>query len=89
LTGLTHKNAALEGRQKGGRRVVKFAAFNVRCPYEVGDKIQDEKGKEYTITDIMTIHSVKQMRVKFVYELDNSGKLINLVEPMKGRPEDN
>ena len=59
---------------------MKFAAFNARCPYELGDKFRDEKGQEHTITDIVALHSVKEMKVRFVYELDNSGKLVNLVD---------
>ena len=58
---------------------VKFAAFNARCPYELGDKIRDTEGKEHTITDIVALHSIKEMKVRFVYELDNSGKLVNLM----------
>lgn len=59
---------------------MKFAAFNASCPYELGDKIRDTEGKEHTITDIVALHSVKEMKVRFVYELDNSGKLVNLVD---------
>lgn len=57
---------------------MKFAAFNARCPFELGDKIRDEAGREHTITDIVALHSMKEMQVRFVYELDNSGKLVNL-----------
>ena len=50
---------------------VKFAAFNARCPYELGDKIRDTE--------------VKEMKVRFVYELDNSGKLVALMpQPQEG-----
>ena len=59
---------------------MKFAAFNARCPFELGDKIWDEAGREHTITDIVALHSMKEMKVRFVYELDNSGKLVNLVD---------
>jgi len=62
---------------------VKFAAFNARCPYELGDKFRDEKGREHTITDIVALHSMKEMKVRFVYEVDNSGKLVNLVQPQQ------
>ena len=31
---------------------------------------------ERTITDIVCMHSVKAGTVKFLYELDNSGKLV-------------
>lgn len=57
---------------------MKFAAFNARCPFELGDKIRDEAGREHTITDIVALHSMKEMQVRFVYELDNSGKLLTL-----------
>lgn len=64
---------------------VKFAAFNARCPYELGDKIRDTEGKEHTITDIVALHSMKEMKVRFVYELDNSGKLVALMpKPQEG-----
>lgn len=59
---------------------MKFATFNARCPFELGDKIRDEAGQEHTITDIVALHSMKEMKVRFVYELDNSGKLVNLVD---------
>ena len=59
---------------------MKFAAFNARCPFELGDKIRDEAGREHTITDIVALHSMKEMKVRFVYELDNSWKLVNLVD---------
>ena len=59
---------------------MKFAAFNARCPFELGDKIRDEAGREHTITDIVALHSMKTMTVRFVYGLDNSGKLVNLVD---------
>ncbi len=64
---------------------MKFAAFNARCPYELGDKIRDTEGKEHTITDIVALHSIKEMKVRFVYELDNSGKLVALMpQPQEG-----
>ena len=47
---------------------------------KLGDKIRDEAGREHTITDIVALHSMKTMTVRFVYELDNSGKLVNLVD---------
>ena len=46
---------------------MKFAAFNARCPFELGDKIWDEAGREHTITDIVALHSMKTMTVRFVY----------------------
>lgn len=77
---------------------MKFAAFNVVCPYEIGDKVslintdcmksgKLEQGKmfafsgtvQHTITDIATIHYVKTGNVKFAYELDNSGKYVEII----------
>ena len=64
---------------------MKFAAFNARCPYELGDKIRDTDGKEHTITDIIAMHSAKRMTVTFAYELDGNGKAVALVrEPQEG-----
>lgn len=64
---------------------MKFATFNARCPFEVGDKFRDKGGKGHTITDIVAMHHMKTMTVNFVYELDNNGKLVGLaVEPQKG-----
>lgn len=75
---------------------MKFAAFNARCPFEIGDKIKtsrrvspEEAGcfgldpaavveEVHTITDIVCVHSVKNGTVTFLYELDNSGKLVHI-----------
>ena len=59
---------------------MKFAAFNARCPFELGDRFKGADGEKHTITDIVALHSMKTMTVRFVYELDNSGKLVNLVD---------
>lgn len=59
---------------------VKYAAFNAVSPFELGDKIIGADGKEHTITDIVAMHSVKAMYVRFVYELDNSGELVRLTK---------
>lgn len=68
---------------------MKFAAFNARCPYELGDKIRDTEGKEHTITDIVSLHSMKTMTVRFVYELDNSGKAVALMPEPQERTVNN
>ena len=34
--------------------------------------------EEHTITDIVCVHSVKNGTVTFLYELDNSGKLVHI-----------
>ena len=47
--------------------------FKEKCPYEVGDKIQFEKGgavNTMTITDILVEYSVKNETAKFKLELD-------------------
>ena len=62
--------------------------ISASCPYEIGDKIVT--GREIhppelafkfpaavrTITDIVCQHSVKTGEILFLYELDNSGKLV-------------
>lgn len=58
------------------------AAFMVVCPFELGDSILKE-GTSKTITDILTVHSLKTGQVVFLYELDNSGHQ----EQIKGRVE--
>lgn len=68
---------------------MKFAAFNARCPYELGDKIRDTEGKKHTITDIVALHSMKTMTVRFIYELDNSGKLVALMPQQQERTANN
>ena len=46
---------------------MKFAAFNARCPYELGDRITGTDGQGHTITDIVALHSMKTMTVRFDY----------------------
>lgn len=70
---------------------MKLAAFNAVCPFEIGDKIGMRKNAcavggrtfdvivERTITDIVCMHSVKVGTVKFLYELDNDGRLVEIV----------
>jgi hypothetical protein len=54
--------------------MMQFAAFNAYCPFEIGDKIKDNRGRILTITDIASVHSLKKQTVEFIYEFDNSGK---------------
>ena len=64
---------------------MKFAAFNARCPFELGDRFKGTDGEEHTITDIVALHSIKTMTVRFLYELDGNGKLVDLVpKPQEG-----
>jgi len=66
---------------------MQVAAFNAVCPFEIGDKVYvlgqrmaswpgelptNEKAK--TITDIATVHFLKNGGIEFLYEFDNSGK---------------
>jgi hypothetical protein len=53
---------------------MKFAAFNAYCPYEIGDKVRDINGAVLIITDIASVHYIKDGTVEFLYEFDNSGK---------------
>jgi len=54
---------------------MQFAAFNARCPFEIGDKVQDRRaGLIHTITDIACIHYLKTGRIEFRYELDGNGQ---------------
>ncbi len=70
---------------------MKFAAFKARCPYEIGDKIRVQNwedsaqlpGGVHTITEIVCTHYVKAGKVEFLYELDNSGKLVYIIPPEK------
>ena len=70
---------------------MKLAAFNATCPFEIGDKITERREIHptglafngpvftevtHTITDIVCQHSVKTGEILFLYELDNSGKLV-------------
>lgn len=60
---------------------MKYAEFKAVCPYEIGDKIKvirEEREEVHTITDIVCVHSVKNGTVTFLYELDNSGKLVHI-----------
>lgn len=59
---------------------MKFAAFNARSPFEMGDQIRDVSGRVRTITDIVAMHSLKTMSTCFVYELDGNGELISLTQ---------
>ena len=61
---------------------MQYATFNAQCPFEIGDKIRDEKcGDSFTITDIACTHFVKTNRVEFRYELNNSGRYVGIVVP--------
>ena len=48
------------------------AAFMAVCPFELGDTILKD-GIRKTVTDILTVHSLKTGQVVFLYELGNSG----------------
>ena len=60
---------------------MKYAEFKAVCPYEIGDKIkviQEEREEVHTITDIVCMHYLKTGAVQFLFELDNSGKLVHI-----------
>lgn len=90
---------------------MKFAAFNARCPFEIGDEIKTRRRatpgeaeafrldpaavveEVHTITDIVCEHSVKHGTVTFLYELDDSGKLVHIAaaqrpQGQEGQAED-
>lgn len=60
------------------------AVFMAHCPYEIGDRVEivmiggmavtgypsRAKSGKMTITDILTVHSLKNNIVSFLYELD-------------------
>ena len=64
--------------------------INASCPYEIGEEITINRkifppelafrfpAEPHTITDIVCEHSVKHGTVTFLYELDNSGKLVHI-----------
>lgn len=63
---------------------MKYAEFKAVCPYEIGDKIkiiQEEREETHTITDIVCMHYLKTGAVQFLFELDNSGKLVSITQP--------
>jgi hypothetical protein len=51
---------------------MQFSAFNAVCPFEVGDKMKDTAGRILTITDIAVVHYVRDNKVEFRFEFDNS-----------------
>ena len=73
---------------------MKMAAFNAVCPYEIGDKItvamaiptaKAVNGQIFsagiaTITDIACTHYIKNGKIEFTYELDNSGQYAPLLD---------
>lgn len=64
-------------------QVIKFKA---KCPYEIGDKIQFEKGGKVSsmkITDIITEMSAATGRINFVLELDGWYKLDTKLHEIK------
>lgn len=56
---------------------MQIATFNARCPFEIGDKVQEARtGEVRKITDIACIHYLKAGKVEFQYELDHSGQYV-------------
>lgn len=77
---------------------MQVAAFSVRCPYEIGDKVQvltaaekNGDGVLYrttsaTITDIACTHYLRTGKVLFTYELDGSGKYVQMITGNEASP---
>lgn len=61
-----------------------YAQFKAVCPFEIGDKITDNNGNEYIITDIACIHYLRTQKVEFMYELNNVGGFIRLYPAQEG-----
>ena len=59
------------------------AKFNVRCPYQLNDKVILENEQTAVITDIMTVYSLKSGKAEFQYELNNSGQYVRFATPEK------
>lgn len=65
---------------------MKTIKFKAKCPYEIGDKIQFEKGgqvREMKITDIIAERSVVTGRNNIVLELDGWYKLDTKLHEIK------
>ncbi len=65
---------------------MKTIKFKAKCPYEIGDKIQFEKGgqvREMKITDIIVERSVATGRNNIVLELDGWYKLDTKLHEIK------
>lgn len=61
---------------------MQVAAFNAKCPFEIGDRIEDRRtGAVRTITDIACIHYIKTGKVEFRYEFDGSGQYEEIIIP--------
>ena len=58
--------------------------FVASCPFEIGDKIRAGK-RAHIITDIVCMHHVKSGEIKFLYELDDSRKLVFLASAKEGK----
>jgi hypothetical protein len=53
--------------------------FYAECPFEIGDKIREIETNEIKeITDIACIHYIKSKKIKFVYQLNNEKKYIDM-----------
>jgi len=74
---------------------MQIAAFNAKCPYEIGDRVNVIKtagsngnGQIFsvgtaTITDIACTHYLKSGKILFTYELDGSGQYAPLISPQE------
>lgn len=65
---------------------MKTIKFKTKCPYQIGDKIQFEKGREtkvMKITDVITQVSEKTGKITFILELDGWYKLNTRMHDIK------
>lgn len=68
---------------------MQFASFKARCPAQVGDRVVVRETtpagmsvtRERVVTDIAITHFVREGRIEFSYELDNSHKYVRLGIP--------
>ena len=68
---------------------MQFASFKARCPAQIGDHVIVRETstagmtvtRERVVTDIAITHFVREGRIEFSYELDNSHKYVRLGIP--------
>ena len=69
---------------------MQITAFNATCPFMIGDRVyvvgsrmarQEDDRATHTITDIACTHFLKNRKIVFSYELDNSGQYLRFLPP--------
>ena len=71
---------------------MKTIKFKAKCPYEIGNKIQFDKGgsrRVMEITDIITQISAKTGKIAFILELDGFYKLRTDLHEINAAPNKN